>query len=135
MTSENKYADYFTFNEVAKMINNNNTLQIRFYTISQNSIQFKLSDTNGSDNFNSDVQNNQQRNRDYGTQNYYRSWETTTPTIYWATAPATTTSTPAPTTTSAPTPRYPFNFHENDNGHYYEFGKRKIWNYLTIMKK
>lgn len=108
MTSETKYADYFSFDEVAKMINENKTFQIRFFTISQNSIQFRLSETNGSDIFNSNMQNNQQKYGNYEIRNPYRNRGMIT----------TTTSTARTTT---PTFRYPFN--EDDTGHYYEFGK------------
>lgn len=66
MTSENKYVDYFSIDELATEINNS-TRQIKFYTIAQDTIKFKMSQKNLTmDN--------------YSTPRYYNSRTTTTTT-------------------------------------------------------
>lgn len=47
VTSESEYKDFFAFDELAKR-NENNTLQIHFFTLSSDIIKFMLSEKNNS---------------------------------------------------------------------------------------
>ncbi|XP_055299642.1 uncharacterized protein LOC129567092 [Sitodiplosis mosellana] len=48
-TSECRYTDYISINEVAKSANNNNTFQIRFFALTKDGILLKLSENDSND--------------------------------------------------------------------------------------